>query len=239
MRRREFISLLGGAAAWPLMARAQQPVMPVIGLLSSGGSSDLDAHSTGAFRRGLGEVGYIEGRNVAVEHRSDEGQYDRLPALAAELVRRQVTVIVTAGTPAAVAAKAATTTIPIVFSMSVDPVEVGLVASLNRPGGNITGVVTLNVEVGPKRLELLHELVPTATVIGLLVNPTNSTNAETVSRDLQAAAHSLGVGLPILHASAEREFDSVFANLVQLRASGLVIITFPLTLLGRADEVIE
>jgi putative ABC transport system substrate-binding protein len=236
MRRREFIAGLGSAAVtWPLAARGQQPALSVIGFLNTG-SPDLIVASMRAFRQGLGETGYVEGRNVAIEYRWADDQYDRLPALAADLVRRQVTVIVTGGTPAAVAAKAATTTIPIVFSMSSDPVEIGLVASLNRPGGNITGTVTLNVEVGPKRLELLHELVPKATVIGLLVNPTNPTNAETLARDMQAAARTLGLGLHVLHASTERDFDTVFANLGQLRAGGLVIGTDPF-FSGRSDRL--
>jgi putative ABC transport system substrate-binding protein len=178
-----------------------------------------------AFHDGLRETGYVEGWNLAIEYRWAEGRNDRLPALAAELVRRQVSVIVTAGsTPAALATRAATPTIPIVFYMGANPVEAGLVSSLSRPGGNVTGVVTLNVEVTPKRLELLHELVPTATTIALLVNPATS-YAETMTRDLQAAASALGVQLHVLHASSEYEFDAVFATLVQLRAGALVIGT--------------
>ena len=223
MRRREFILALGGAAAWPLTARAQQATMPVIGVLSAEWP-DLFADRLRAFRQGLSETGYIEGQNVAVEYHWAEGRNDRLPTLAAELVRRQVTVIVTPGSaPAALAAKAATITIPIVFYVGADPVDAGLVASLSRPGGNLTGVVSLNVEVGPKRLELLHEMVPAATVIALLVNPTNPTLAEPLTRDLQAAARTLGLQLHILHAGSEREFETAFATLVQLRANALVI----------------
>jgi putative tryptophan/tyrosine transport system substrate-binding protein len=219
IRRREFIALFGGAAAWPLAARAQQSAMPVIGFLG-----DITPDRYAAFRQGLGETGYVEGRNVAIEHRRAEGHYDRLPALAADLVRRQVTVIAAVdGTPAALAAKAATTTLPIVFAVWVDPVEFGLVASLNQPGGNLTGITSLNVEVEPKRLELLHELVPTATSIALLVNPTSLTLAETQSKNLQAAARTLGVQLHVLHASTERDFETVFATLVQLRVGALVI----------------
>jgi putative ABC transport system substrate-binding protein len=222
VRRRAFITLLGGAATWPLAARAQQPAVPTVGILGSE-SPDLFETRLRAFRKGLSETGYDEGRNVAIEYRWAESKNERLPALAAELVQRQVAVIVTPGsTPAALAAKAATATIPIVFTLAADPVAIGLVAGLNRPGGNLTGVTSLNQEVGPKRLELLHELLPAATTIALLVNPTNPT-AETLSRDAQAAARTLGLQLRILHASAERDFDTVFADLVQLRAGGLVI----------------
>jgi putative ABC transport system substrate-binding protein len=225
MKRREFITLLSGAAAaLPLAARAQ-PAMPVIGFLGSA-TPDLMARVR-AFRQGLGETGFVEGRNVAIEYRWAEDQFDRLPALAADLVRRQVSVIVGGGIPAAASAKAATTTIPIVFTAGVDPVGVGLVTSLSRPGGNLTGMTTLNVELGPKRLELLHELVPMATVMALLVNPAGP-NAETETRDAQAAARSLRRQLHVLHASTERDFDTVFAALVQLRAGGLVIGGDPL-----------
>jgi putative tryptophan/tyrosine transport system substrate-binding protein len=223
VKRRDFITLLGGAAVtWPLAARAQQAALPVIGFLASRAPGD-DPHLLTAFRLGLKEAGYIEGQNVAIEYRFAENQYDRLPALAADLVRRQVTVIAANG-PAARAAKAATATIPIAFAAGFDPVEAGLVASLNRPGGNITGASFMDVELGPKRLELLHELVPTVTVIAVLVNPSDPARAETTSKELQAAAHSLGLQqLHVLHASTERDFDTVFASLVQLRAGGLVI----------------
>jgi putative tryptophan/tyrosine transport system substrate-binding protein len=197
--------------------------MPVIGFLSSA-SPDLDALLVRAFRQGLSETGYAEGQNVVIEYRWAEDQNDRLPALAADLVRRRVNVIVAPGsTPAALAAKAATSTIPIVFYVGVDPVTVGLVAGLSRPGGNLTGVSTLNVELGPKRLEVLREVVPTSTIIALLVNPTNPTLADTLARDLEAAARTLGLQLHILHARAESDFDTVFAKLVQLPAGGLVI----------------
>jgi putative tryptophan/tyrosine transport system substrate-binding protein len=223
IRRREFIFTLGGAAAaWPLAARAQQPRMPVVGFLSSG-SPNAFVDLVGAFHLGLNEAGYVEHRNVGIEYRWAEGQYDRLPALAADLVRRQVTVIVTSGgTPSALAAKSATTTIPIVFSTASDPVAAGYVASLNRPGGNLTGITTLNVEVGPKRLELLRELVPTAATIAVLINPTNPA-AETQLRDLQTPIRTLGLQLHVLRASSERTIDDAFAALVQLRAGGLLI----------------
>ncbi len=222
--RRELIAAIGGATvAWPLTARAQQAAMPVIGFLGAE-SPNLWVGRLRAFYQGLSETGYVEGRNVAIEYRWAEGQNDRLPALVADLVRRQVTVIAALEiTHGALAAKAATTTIPIVFYTGADPVAVGLVASLNRPGGNVTGLTSLNVEVGPKRLELLHELVPTATIIALLVNPTNPTIAEIESRDAQTAARTFGLQLHVLHASTERNFDEVFATLAQLRAGGLVI----------------
>ncbi len=223
MRRREFITLLGGAAvAWPLAARAQQPAMPVVGFLRSTAATGSE-HIVTAFLRGLKEAGFVEGQNVAIEYLWADNQNDRLPALAADLIRRQVTVIVAAGIPAALAAKAATTTIPIVFEVAADPVEVGLVASLNRPGGNLTGATTLNVELAPKRLELMHDVVPTTRSIALLVNPTSPVNAERLSTDAQTAARTLGLQLHVLHASTERDFGTVFASLVQMRAGALVI----------------
>jgi ABC-type uncharacterized transport system substrate-binding protein len=224
MNRRDFITLLGwGAATWPIAADAQQAAMPVIGFLGSA-SPDRWVGRMRAFHQGLSETGYAESRNVAMEYRWAEGQNDQLGPLAAELVSRQVTVIVAPGsTPAALAAKAATTTIPIVFEVASDPVELGLVTSLARPGGNITGVISLNAEVAPKRLELLHELVPTAAVVGLLVNPTNPNLADFTTKNLRAAARSLGLEMHVLHASAERDFDTVFATLLQVRAGALVI----------------
>jgi putative tryptophan/tyrosine transport system substrate-binding protein len=223
MRRREFIALLGGAAAWPVVAHAQQ-AMPVIGFLSAA-SPDLYAGRLRAFHQGLREAGYTEGQNVAIEYRWAHGQNDRLPGLAAELVRYPVTLIVSlGGIPAAVAAKAATTSIPIVFHVGGDPVEVKLVASLARPGGNVTGVTTLSVELVAKRLELLHEMIPTAGVVALLVNPTNQV-AEPVTRDVQAAARTLGLKLHVLHASTELDFDVAFARLGELKAGALVVGT--------------
>jgi putative ABC transport system substrate-binding protein len=222
LMRREFIALLGSAAlAGPRQARAQQLAMPMIGMLS-GGSAGAFAHLVAAFREGLKEIGYVEGQNVAVQYRWADGQYDRLPALMADLVRRQATVIAATTTPAALAAKAATTTIPVVFVTDGDPVQLGLTASLSRPGGNVTGVTNLNVEVAPKRLELVHELVPAAPVIGLLVNPANRL-AEAVSQDLHDAARTLGLQLHVLYATSEHDFEAVFTALVQRQGPALVI----------------
>ena len=222
MRQREFITLLGSAAAaWPLAARAQQ-AMPVVGLLTSRAPGDAP-HLLAAVRQGLKDTGFSEGQNVTIEYRFAGNKSEKLPALAADLVHRQVTAILATTTPAALAAKAATTTIPIVFETGADPVRLGLVASLNRPGGNVTGVTQLSTVVAPKRLELLHELVPTTTVVALLVDPTDPVNAESVSRALQAAARSFGLELHVLTASTERDFDAVFAKVIQLRAGGLVI----------------
>src|SRR5436309_2089592 len=223
MRRRQFITLVGGAAAaWPLAARAQQPALPVIGLLGSATAREW-APSVAAFLRGLSEAGFAEGRDVAIEYRWAENQYDRLPSLAAELIHRQVSVIAALTTPSAIAAKAATATIPIVFTTIADPVQIGLLASLNRPGGNLTGVTFLNVEIVPKMLELLHEVVPTATTMAALVNPTNP-NADTWSTSLQLAARTLGLELIVLKASAEPDIDRGFATLIPLRIGGLVIV---------------
>jgi putative tryptophan/tyrosine transport system substrate-binding protein len=225
LKRRSFITLLGGAAAWPIAARAQQPAMPVIGFLN-GASPEGFAHLIAAFRQGLKKVGYVEGENVAIEYRWARGQYNQLPALAADLVHRRVAVITTTTNPAAPAAKAATATIPIVFVTGLDPVQAGLVASLSRPGGNLTGVATLTVELGPKRLELLHELVPPAAAIAILANPANP-SAEVWSKDMQAAARTLQRRTHLLQASTEHDIDNAFATLVQLRAGGLVIVTDP------------
>src|SRR5215470_17451568 len=222
MRRREFISLIGGAAiAYPLAARAQQSAMPVIGFINAAPAQSYGPQLA-AFLKALDEKGYADGRNVTIEYRWAEGHNDRLPSMAADLVRRHVSVIAATTTPAALAAKAATSTIPIVFTTVGDPVQLHLVTSLNRPGGNVTGVTQLNVEIAPKRLELLHELVPTASVVALLVNSTNP-NTETNTKELQAAARTLGLELHVLNASTERDFNGVFAKLIQLRAGGLVI----------------
>jgi putative tryptophan/tyrosine transport system substrate-binding protein len=226
VRRREFITLLGGAAvAWPLAARAQQSAMPVIGFIDPL-SLETTREKVAAFNRGLAEAGYIEGRNVAIEYRWAEGQNDRLPGLAADLIRRAVAVIATPGsTSATLAAKAATETIPIVFVAAGDPVDLGLVRSLKRPGGNLTGVSFLSTEVVAKRLELLHELVPAATLIAALVNPTNVVNAEVHKREIQDSARVLGVRSLILNASTLSDIEAAFATLVQERVGALMIGT--------------
>jgi len=221
MRRRDFIALFGSAtAALAPVARAQQPTIPVMGFLHTE-SAARSADRLHGFRQGLSEIGYVEGRNIAIEYRWAEDHNERFPELAADLVRRQVTVIV-ANSAAAPAAKSATATIPIIFVSGTDPVARGLVASLNRPGGNLTGVSQLNVELGPKRLGLLHEVIPTMTSVALLANPTNP-DSETLSRDAQRAADTLGLRLRFLHASTDDELDAVFDNPNELRASGLVI----------------
>jgi putative ABC transport system substrate-binding protein len=227
MKRREFISLLGGAAAsyvsWPLAARAQQPgKLPTIGFVGSD-SPDLYADRLRAFRLGLKSTGFIEGQNVAIEYRWAEGRNDNLPALTTDLVHRQVAVIVAPTTPSVLAAKAATETIPIVFFVAGDPVDLGLVASLGRPSGNLTGATTLTLEVGPKWLQLLHEMVPNATSLALLINPTSPNLAETQSRDLQTAARSRGLQLHVLRASSDADFETAFESVARLRAAGLVI----------------
>ncbi len=235
--RRQFISVLGGATvALPLAARAQQPAMPVVGFLSSRSPGE-SASVVAAFRQGLKETGSIEGQNVAIEFRWAEGQYDRLPALATELVGRQVAVIAAAGDAvSALAAKGAATTIPIVFVIGGDPVSFGLVASINRPGGNITGVSLISSVLGAKRLGLLHELVPNAAVIGLLVNPDNP-NAEPEREDVEEAARTIGQQIVVVNASSERDFDTAFATLVQQRAGGLLVATDPF-FLSRRDQLV-
>ena len=258
IRRREFMTLLGGvAAAWPLTAGTQQTTMPVIGFLSSYSSDAFAQYFLPAFHQGLNLAGYVEGQNVAVEYRWAGNEYERLTAMAAELVRRQVSVITTGSASlAGLAAKAATTTIPIVFLMGGNPVELGLVASLNRPGGNLTGITTLNTEITPKRVEVLRDLVPTTTIMAVLVNPTNNpANVEIELRQAQAAARTLGLQtIQVLVASTERDLDNVFSTLIQQRAGGLVItadtlfsgksaelatLDVPPSPLARADEVIE
>ena len=237
MRRREFITLLGGAAAaWPLAASAQQVSMPVVGVLYSG-SPEMFETLISAFRRGLNEVGYVEGRNVALELRLAEGHYDRLPALAADLVRRQVAVIFTAGGQnSAFAAKANTATIPIVFTTGGDPVRSGLIASLNRPGGNVTGVTNLAAELEPKRLEILHELVPTADRIAVLVNPAYQ-DVELRVDEVQAASRTIGKQIHVLQASTENAITMAFAALAQARAGALLVSSDPF-FFGRRHQIV-
>jgi len=223
MKRRAFITLLGGAATWPLAARAQQPAMPVIGFLNPTSLDGMDRLLRG-FRQGLKETGFVEGENVAIEYRWADNEIDRLPTLAAELVRRQVAVIVaTGGTPSPLAAKAATTTIPIIFNVGDDPVRRGLVASLARPGGNLTGTNFFGAELGAKRLELLRELVPSVTHVAVLVNPADVANTETTLRDVEAAAHAMGLQIQVLNASTTRELDSAFATVVRERPDALFV----------------
>jgi putative ABC transport system substrate-binding protein len=224
LKRREIITLLGSAAvAWPLAARAQQAAaVPVIGYMDTA-SASTTAHLVEAFRRGLSAAGYDDGRNVAIEYRWSDGDYDKLPALAAELVRRQVAVIATINTPTILAARAATQTIPIIFGVGVDPIKFGLVASLNRPGGNLTGVTQLNIEMEAKRVQLLHELVPAATSIALLINPTSPAYSEAATESAQNAARILGVRLLVLNASTESAIETAFVTLVEARASSLLV----------------
>src|SRR5436190_13518392 len=236
MKRREFIAGAGVTTMWSVAARAQQPVMPVIGCLNSAAALPI-AHLLAAFRQGLGEAGYIEGQNVAIEYRLAEGQYDRLPALAADLVSRQVSVIATGGgTVSALAAKAATATIPIVFVSDSDPVKIGLVASINRPGGNVTGIHQLTAGLEAKRFGLLHELVPAATTIAVLVNPSYP-DAEAQIEEVQGAARTLGVQSHIMKASSERDFDTAFATVAERGAGALLVASDPFLFSRRSQLV--
>ncbi len=235
MRRRELITLLGGATAWPLAAHAQQPAIPVVAFLDAA-SLETDVRGLAEFRKGLSEIGYVEGQNVIIEYRSAEGQADRLPALTADMVQRRVTVIATMANNAAVAAKATTTTIPIVFTVGGDPIKMGLVDSLNRPGGNITGVSFLSSDIVTKMLEALHELLPKGARIAALVNPTNQ-NAAVDTKEAEAAARTLGLELQVLNASNEREIDDAFALLVERRAGALLIEGDPF-FIGRMKQLV-
>jgi len=225
LRRREFISLLGGMATWPLSAHAQQPAMPIVGYLSSLGQA-VSVQFDAAFRRGLSQMGFVEGQNVSIEYRWMTDSYDPLPAMAADLVQRQVAVICAFGPPAVLAAKAATTSLPIVFVTGADPIKFGFVASFNRPGGNITGIWVVTAVLAQKRLELLHELVPKAELFALLVNPTSPVG-EPQTRDAQGAAQALGLKLRVLSAATENDFDQVFATLIQERADALLVSADP------------
>ena len=236
MRRRKFIALLGSAATWPIVGRAQQGAMPVIGCLNSAAAAPI-AHLLAAFRRGLGETGYVEGQNVAIEYRLAEGHYDRLPALAADLINRQVSVIATGGgTVSALAARAATTTIPVVFVSDSDPVKIGLVTSINRPGGNVTGIHQLTAGLEAKRVGLLHELVPSANRIAVLVNP-DYTDAEAQIKEVQEAARTLRLDLPILKASNESDFEAAFATVTEQRAGALLVASDPF-LFSRRNQLV-
>ena len=236
MRRREFITLFGSAAAWPLTAHAQQSAVPKIGYMDTA-SAGTTAHLVEAFRRGLSAAGYDEGRNVAIEYRWADGDYDKLPALAAELVRLQVAVIATINTPTILAAKAATQTIPIIFGVGVDPIKFGLVASLNRPRGNLTGVTQLNIEMEAKRVQLLHELVPEAASIGLLINSTSPAYSEAATESAQSAARIVGVRLLVLNASTESGIEAAFATLVEERA-GALLVSGDSFLVSKRDQIV-
>jgi putative ABC transport system substrate-binding protein len=222
VRKRDFITLLGGTAAWPVTVRAQQPAMPVIGFLDSRSPGTVE-HLLRAFRQGLKDNGYVEGENVAIEYRWAENQIDRLPELAVELVRRRVAVIAVSGATAAFAAKTATTTIPVIFGVSDDPVRLGLVASLARPDGNLTGINFLSAELTAKRLELLRELVPGATRVAVLVNPVNATNTETTLRDVEPAARAMGLQIQVLNAGTSREINAAFATIARERPDALFL----------------
>ena len=226
MRRRQFITLLGGAAVWPLAARAQQP-MPVIGFLGTASPQLLGGELLRGFKRGLAEIGYVENENVAIEYRWAEDHYDRLAALATELVQRRVRVIAAPGSPAALPAKAATSVIPVVFMIASDPVKLGLVASLNRPGGNLTGVAYLNDEIAPKRLQILHQLIPAAKSIGFLINPANPPAAAAQTKEMQEAAETTGLQLTVINASTTAELDGAFATLVRDKVEALQIAPDP------------
>ncbi|MGB5184879.1 MAG: ABC transporter substrate-binding protein [Xanthobacteraceae bacterium] len=235
MRRRDFIKAIVGSTAWPLAALAQQPAMPVVGFLNVATAARYVPFAA-AFRRGLSEAGYVEGQNVSIEYRWADDHYDRLPTLVDELIRHQVAVIAATGTPAALAAKEATSTIPIVFTAAVDPVAVGLVTSLSRPSGNLTGVSQLQSALGAKRLELLRELVPNPAVIGVLVNP-NYPGAESERKDVTEAARIIGQQVHIVNVGSESDFDGAFATLVQLKASALLVTT-DILFLSRRDHIV-
>ncbi len=237
MRRREFITFLGGAAAtWPLAARAQQSAVPVIGYMDTA-SASTTAHLVEAFRRGLSAAGYDEDRNVAIEYRWSDGDYDKLPDLAAELVRRQVAVIATINTPTVLAAKAATQTIPIIFGVGVDPIKFGLVASLNRPGGNLTGVTQLNIEMEAKRVQVLHELIPAATSIALLINPTSPAYSEAATETAQSAARVLGMRLLVVNASTPSGIEAAFVTLTEERIR-LLLVSGDSFLVAQRDQLV-
>jgi putative tryptophan/tyrosine transport system substrate-binding protein len=236
MRRREFITIVGGAAAWPFTAQAQQPALPMVGFLRST-SLNNSANLIAALRRGMNEMGYVEGQNALIEYRWAEGQIDQLPALAADLVRRQVAVIIAGGLPAIKACKGATATIPIVFSIGSDPVRDGFVASFNRPGGNFTGVVFINATLGAKRLELLRQLVPKEIVIGVLMNP-NDSDAEVQQRDVLAAAQATGRRLIVLEVSSEHDIEPAFTTFVQ-RGAGALFVATGAFMLSNREEIVE